>query len=42
MAFRIGNVFVLENFRTAVLIVDRSFHRLPLIISAAPHSTIAE
>src|SRR4029077_17633657 len=27
MALRIGNVLVFENFRTAVLIVNRSLHR---------------
>src|ERR1700723_2265127 len=36
MAFGIGNVLVLENFGTAVLIIDRSLHR------ASPYSTIAE
>src|ERR1700739_638011 len=30
MTFRIGNILVLENFRTAILIVNRSLHELLL------------
>ena len=37
----IGNVLVLENLRTAILIIDRSLH-CSSPITGAIHSTIAE
>jgi hypothetical protein len=42
VAFRIGNILVLENFRTAVLIIDRSVSSRTSDRERRTYSTIAE